>query len=85
MLPALQGSSMKTTEVIEVDGAQAVKLPSDFRFDQQRVSIRKQGNAVILEPIRSSTWPDGFFESIRIDDPAFERPEQGSVPPVPTS
>ena len=24
-----------------------------------------------------STWPDGFFDAIRIDDPEFVRPDQG--------
>jgi virulence-associated protein VagC len=75
---------MKTAEVIELDGMQAVKLPSDFRFDQKTVSIRRQGSAVLLEPIGSLSWPKDFFESIRIDDPAFSRPDQGLVPPAPT-
>jgi hypothetical protein len=30
-----------------------------------------------------AAWPPGFFDSIRIDDPAFGRPEQGPVPPAP--
>jgi 5-formyltetrahydrofolate cyclo-ligase len=35
-------------------------------------------------PGRGRQWPPGFFESIRIDDPAFERPTQGPVPAVPS-
>jgi hypothetical protein len=31
---------------------------------------------------KASTWPEGFFESIRIDDANFTRPEQGELPPV---
>jgi hypothetical protein len=27
------------------------------------------------------TWPPGFFDAIRIDDPAFQRPDQGELPP----
>ena len=74
---------MKTVEVIQIDGSQAIKLPEDFRFDQSAVSIRRQGKAVILEPIGLATWPPSFFEEIRIDDPAFDRPDQGQVPPAP--
>ena len=28
-------------------------------------------------------WPPGFFEEIRITDPAFVRPPQGERPPLP--
>jgi antitoxin VapB len=31
--------------------SQAVRLPKDFRFDTDRVRIRRRGNAVILEPV----------------------------------
>ena len=75
---------MKTAEVINVAGAQAVKLPADFRIDSDRVSIRRDGDAVVLEPIKNGAWPEGFFEAIRIDDPAFCRPSQGTIPPAPT-
>ena len=74
---------MKTTEVISIDGRQAVKLPDEFRFSDATVSIRKEGEAVILEPVKSGTWPAGFFEAIRIDDPALARPPQGETPPAP--
>ena len=74
---------MKTTEVISIDGRQAVRLPDEFRFTNATVSIRKEGEAVILEPVKSSTWPAGFFEDIRVDDPAFARPPQGEPPPAP--
>jgi hypothetical protein len=29
---------------------------------------------------RTTRWPPAFFESIRVDDPAFVRPSQGAVP-----
>lgn len=52
---------MKTTEVISIDGLQAVRLPDEFRFLDATVSICKEGEAVILEPVKSHTWPGGFF------------------------
>jgi len=30
----------------------------------------------------SEHWPEGFFDEIRIDDPAFVRPAQGQAPPI---
>ncbi len=79
---------MTTAEIIDIAGGQAVKLPAEFHFDGAIVSIRREGNAVILEPVDSAelvptTWPEGFFESIRIDDPGFIRPDQGQMPLAP--
>jgi len=68
---------VKTAEVIELQGAPAVKLPEDFRFDTESVWISRQGDAVILQPMKSAQWPARFFEDVRIDDPAFGRPDQG--------
>ena len=75
---------MKTAEIIETRDGQAVCLRDEFRFNAKQVSIRRQGDAVILEPLRPTTWPDGFFDQIRIDDPAFVRPPQGETPPSPS-
>jgi virulence-associated protein VagC len=75
---------MKTTEVFDLHGKQVVRLPEEFRFHVRSVSIRKEGDAVILEPVKPETWPAGFFEAIRIDDPASGRPDQGSLPPAPS-
>ena len=74
---------MKTAEVIELQGTQAVKLPDDFRFDGESVWISRQGDAVILQPIKRAQWPAMFFEDIRIEDPAFCRPDQGQTPAAP--
>lgn len=38
-------------------GSQAVRLPKAFRFEGKEVVIRKQGKAVVLEPIRSPPTP----------------------------
>jgi virulence-associated protein VagC len=75
---------MTTAKIVRTEGTQAVKLPEGFQFEGDVVSIRREGDAVILEPVKPATWPVGFFDAIRIDDPAFERPEQGTVPPVPS-
>ena len=29
-----------------------------------------------------ANWPPGFFDEIRIDDPAFQRPAQGEAPAI---
>jgi virulence-associated protein VagC len=75
---------MSTAEVVNVGGGQVVKLPEEFRLETGTVSIRREGEAVILEPVKSLTWPAGFFEAVRIDDPKFVRPDQDQAPPVPS-
>ena len=41
-------------------GSQAVRLPKAFRFEGTEVSVRKDGEAVILEPVaaRRETWEE---------------------------
>jgi len=76
-------SPTKTARVSETGNGQAVHLPEGIRIEGSTVAVRREGEAVVLEPIRPMGWPDGFFDAIRIDDPAFERPPQGSLPPAP--
>ena len=41
-------------KIIRTDGMETVQLPPDFRFDGDTVRIRRDGDAVILEPITES-------------------------------
>jgi virulence-associated protein VagC len=77
------GIQVKLAEIVWADGAQMVKLPEGFLLEGRAVSIRRQGDAVVLEPIKPATWPVGFFEQIHIADPAFVRPPQGDMPDAP--
>jgi virulence-associated protein VagC len=51
--------------------SQAVRLPMPFRFEGDEVEIRREGQMVILEPVRRRPWPTGFLESIRRDASLF--------------
>jgi virulence-associated protein VagC len=77
-------TNVKIAEVVETSDGQTVRLPDEFRFHAGAVTIRREGKAIILEPLKPTEWPKGFFEKIRIDDPAFCQPDQGSMPPAPT-
>ena len=59
--------------------SQAVRLPKEFRFEGDEVSIRREGDAVILEPIAKRGWPPGFWEWV--DDHRAEL-ELGEVEPM---
>lgn len=72
-----------TAKIFTTGGSQAVRLPKEYRFEGKEVNIRREGSRVILEPVAKSKWPRGFFDRIRISDPAFVRPPQGKMPPAP--
>ena len=63
--------------------SQAVRLPKDFRFDAGEVRIRRQGSAVILEPVADGwAWlepligpvDDDFAEAVAEQPGAQDRP-----------
>lgn len=74
---------MDRAKIFMTGRSQAVRLPKKYRFDDHEVSVRREGDAVILEPIKPREWPAGFFDSIRIEDDGFERPHQGELPDAP--
>ena len=77
------GYSPAMTMTLFTNGrSQAVRIPKELRFEGREVSIRHLGDGVLLVPVKTSTWPEGFFKSIRIDDANFTRPEQGELPPI---
>ena len=66
--------------------SQAVRLPKEFRFDADTVRIRREGDAVILEPIAAEdewvsfpTLPDDLADAILAaveeEVPQQERPD----------
>jgi antitoxin VapB len=64
--------------------SQAVRLPKEFRFEGDEVRIRREGDAVILEPAADSwdwldriagTFSDDFMAERREQPPLQERPE----------
>ena len=72
---------METVTVTIEGDRQTVRLPKSVHLPST-VYVRQDGEAVVLEPAKAKSWPQDFFDSIRIIDPAFERPEQGQLPPV---
>ena len=71
-----------TTTLFTNGRSQAVRIPKEMRIDGKRVSIRRLGDGVLVVPIKATSWPEGYFENIRIDDADFARPAQGALPPI---
>ncbi len=42
---------METTKVFQNGRSQAVRIPKNFRFATSMVSIRKQGDSLVLTPV----------------------------------
>jgi len=55
--------------------SQAVRLPKELRFKGDTVLVRREGDAVILEP--ADEWPEGYVESFSGIPGSFARPPQG--------
>jgi antitoxin VapB len=62
---------METAKIFWSGRSQAVRLPKDFRFDTDKVRIRRRGRAVILEPIAQDwAWLDEVIGPVDVE---FER------------
>lgn len=79
-LGSIQYRPSMITTLFNKGRTQAVRIPNEFRFEGKEVSIRRLGDGVLLLPIKASTWPEGFFESIWVNDDHFARPDQGELP-----
>ena len=55
--------------------SQAVRLPKEFRFDTDRVVIRRDGRNVVLSPMYKD-WDDYLENGARFTDDFFEAMEE---------
>jgi len=70
---------METAKLFKNGRSQAVRLPKEFRFEGDRVYVKRVGNAVVLLPYRDS-WR-GMLESIeQFSDDFMEDREQPALP-----
>jgi antitoxin VapB len=60
---------MKTAKLFQNGQSQAVRLPKEFRFEDDHVYVKKSGNVVILIPAKES-W-DTLFNSLDKFSPDF--------------
>ena len=44
---------MKTAKVFRNGQSQAVRLPKEFRFEDDQVFVKRMGSAVVLIPMRN--------------------------------
>jgi antitoxin VapB len=69
---------METARVFRSGNSQAVRLPKEFRFREDRVYVRRLGDAVILLPY-SDPWRSLIDGLARFSDDFMATREQGEV------
>ena len=67
-----------TAKIFWSGNSQAVRLPKEFRFEPgtEEVAIRREGEQIILEPVKAEEWPDDFWRASEGMPEGFERPAQ---------
>jgi len=70
---------MATAKIFRSGNSQAVRLPKEFRFadELREVSIRREGDHLVLIPLVSKEWPEDFWEAFGDVTEDFDRPPQG--------
>lgn len=48
-----KSADVKTAKLFKSGRSQAVRLPKEFRFEGSEVRVRRQGQAVVLEPMQT--------------------------------
>ncbi len=61
------------TKVFKSGNSLAIRLPKELELPCGSVSIIREGNKLVIEPLTASGWPAGFFDSIRIEREDFGR------------
>lgn len=49
--------ALARAKLFQHGGSQAVRLPKAFRFEGSEVTVRRDGEAVILEPVKQTRTP----------------------------
>ncbi len=70
-----------TAKVFMSGRSQAVRLPQEFRFASNEVSIRKVGTSVVLSPLYAG-WDDYLANAPRIGDDFVEVMARREEPPL---
>ena len=70
-----RGEPRKVARVFMNGRSQAVRLPKEFRFDTDRVLVRREGRHVVLSPMFKD-WDDYLENGARFTDDFFKAMEE---------
>ncbi len=71
---------MQTAKLFQNGQSQAVRLPKEFRFQGDKVFIKRMGNAVILLPYQEP-WQSLFDSLDQFSDDFMEQRDQPTQAP----
>jgi len=63
---------MDIAKIFKTGRSQAIRIPKKYRFQSNTVTIRKQGDSIILTPQKDITW-DEFFQNHSCPNFTLER------------
>ena len=72
---------MARAKIFKHGGSQAVRLPKEFRFEVAEVDISREGDAVVLKPVKKPTPED--LQRLWREIDALRGDEQLVRPPQP--
>jgi antitoxin VapB len=75
----VRGVVVKIAKVFKSGNSQAVRIPREFKIEEDEVEIRREGKALVLEP-RKRSWTS-LFESL--DKFTDDFMEEGRKQPAP--
>jgi antitoxin VapB len=64
-------------KIFQNGGSQAVRLPKNFRFNDDEVIVRRVGKQVILEPV--DEWPADFLACLGAWQDDIPRPASRKI------
>ena len=69
---------MKTAKLFQNGQSQAVRLPREFRFEDDHVFIKKEGNVVVLIPAKGS-WETLYNSLSKFSDDFMTERKQPKI------
>ncbi len=68
---------MPKTSIFISGNSQAVRIPKAFRYPRgtREVSIRREGDQIILEAVKEEEWPEDFWSAFGDMPDGFQRPQ----------
>lgn len=73
-----KGDVMDTAKIFKNGRSQAVRIPKKYRFNTSKVSIRQQGESIILTPERDVSWNE-FFKNHTCPDFELDRSDAQKI------
>jgi antitoxin VapB len=78
-------STARRAKIFWSGRSQAVRLPKEFRFDSDEVTIRREGDAVVIEPVADDwAWLRKMPGYVDADFEAAVNEEAPTQPPDPS-